>query len=116
MMTTKVTVIIIAVLLIGLFALINLIKKGQLELKYAITWLILDVGLVVIVLVPGLLEWLADLLGIYDVTNMVFFVGFIFSIILNFTLTMSLSRNSERVRKMAQQIALNEYKMKRKDD
>lgn len=116
MMSLKFYIIILVALLLGLIMLIRLIKKGRLELKYAIVWIALDVGLAIIVIIPGCLQWLASVLGIYDVTNMVFFVGFIFSIILNFSLTMSLSRNSERVRKLTQQIALNEYELKNKKE
>jgi hypothetical protein len=112
MMTLKLRLIIIFVILLGVAFIVNLIRKRRLELKYALTWMILAVGLLVIVLIPGLLEKLAVALGIYNVMNMVFFVGFIFAIILIFGLTMSMSRNSDRVRKMAQYIALNEYRIR----
>jgi hypothetical protein len=111
-MTLKLKVIIIFVILIGVISIVNLIRKRSLELKYALTWMILAVGLLLIVLIPGLLEALADALGIYNVMNMVFFVGFIFAIILIFGLTMAMSHNYDHVRKMAQHIALNEYKIK----
>lgn len=44
-----------------------------------------------------------------------FFLGFVFIILVIFSLTMSLSRNSERVRKMAQEIALNSYANNKKN-
>ena len=109
MMTTRLKLIIVAFLLLAMCLIVNLIRKRKLELKYALTWLLLIVGLALIVLIPGLLDGLAALLGIYSVMNLVFFVGFVFSLLLIFSLTMSLSRNSERVRKIAQKIALNEY-------
>lgn len=109
MMTTRLKLIIVAFLLLAMCLIVNLIRKRKLELKYALTWLLLIVGLALIVLIPGLLEGLAALLGIYSVMNLVFFVGFVFSLLLIFSLTMSLSRNSERVIKIAQKIALNEY-------
>lgn len=112
MMTLKLRLIIIFVILLGVAFIVNLIRKRSLELKYALAWMILAVGLLVIVLIPGLLEAMAAALGIYNVMNMVFFVGFIFAIILIFGLTMSMSRNSDRVRKMAQYIALNEYRIR----
>ena len=116
MMTLKFQIIIACTLFIGFAMLVNLIRKRSLELKYAITWLLLIVGTAFIIFIPGLLDWVAGVLGIYDVTNMVFFVGFIFSIIIIFSLTMALSRNSDRVRKLAQMIALNEYDDRQKKD
>lgn len=72
MMTTRIKVIIVVLLVLGLIKIVSLIKKGALELKYALTWLLLSIGLALIVLVPGLLTGISNLLGIYDATNMVF--------------------------------------------
>ena len=114
MMTWKVRIAIIFVLILGLGVIVNLIRKRSLELKYALTWLFLGAGLLLVVLVPGFLDMLANVLGIYNPMNMVFFLGFLFSIVVIFVLTMALSNNSNRVRKMAQKIALNEYKANKK--
>lgn len=112
MMSCRLKVIIAVCLVLGLAVIIRLISKKKLELKYALIWMLLIVGLALIIFIPGLLPALANLLGIYSVMNLVFFIGFIFAIILIFSLTMALSRNSERVRKMAQRLALNEYEVK----
>lgn len=110
MMTLRVRIAVIVILAIGLVAIVNMIKKRTLELKYALTWLFLGIGLLLVALVPGILDVLAAMLGIYNPMNMIFFLGFLFSLVVIFSLTMSLSRNSDRVRKMAQKIALNEYR------
>lgn len=114
MMTTRIKVIIVVLLVLGLIKIVSLIKKGALELKYALTWLLLSIGLALIVLVPGLLTGISNLLGIYDANNMVFFAGIIFLIIIIFGLTMSISRNSDRVRQLAQSMALQDYENRNK--
>lgn len=116
MMTLKVRILILAVIFVALVVIVNLIRKRSLELKYALTWLLLGGALFIVVLIPGLIQHLAEFLGIYSPMNMVFFLGFLFSLIVIFSLTMSLSRNSIRVRKMAQKIALNEYRSNRKQN
>lgn len=113
MMTLKLRIIIMLVLLVGLIAIVNLIRKRYLELKYALIWLVLGTGMLGVVLVPGLLDTIANFFGIYNPMNMVFFLGFLFSVFVIFGLTMSISRNSDRVRKMAQSMALNEYRIKK---
>lgn len=110
MMTWRIRIAVILILFIGLVAIVNLIRKRSLELKYALTWLFLGAALLLVVLVPGLLDMFSAALGIYNPMNMVFFLGFLFSIVVIFVLTMSISNNSNRVRKMAQKIALNEYR------
>lgn len=111
MMTLRVRIAVILVLCIGLIAIVNLIRKRNLELKYALTWLFLGGALLLLVLIPGSMNIISNMLGIYSPMNMIFFLGFLFSIVVIFSLTMSVSRNSNRVRTMAQKIALNEYKM-----
>jgi hypothetical protein len=86
-----------------------------LELKYALSWLFLELGILIITLIPNLLNVISKVLGIYNEINMLFFLGFVFIILVIFSLTMSLSRNSERVRKMAQEIALNSYANNKKN-
>ena len=110
-MSIRIKCVIIVVLILGLLKILGLIKKNKLELKYALSWLFLEVG----ILIPNLLNVISKALGIYNEINMLFFLGFVFIILVIFSLTMSLSRNSERVRKMVQEIALNSYANDKKE-
>lgn len=109
MLSNRFRIIFVVLLLAGLILLFQMIRKRKLSIRYAMIWIIMMISLAVLVLIPGCLEWMANLLGIYDVTNMVFFLGFVFSIVLSFALTVSSSRNSERIRKLTQQMGLKEY-------
>lgn len=115
MISTRSLIIIIVALVLGFLMIVRRVKKDKLEVKYAIPWLLLDVLLIVIVSIPGCLEWLSGLMGIYDVTNMVFFLAFAFTICLCFFLTNSASKDSDRIRKLTQTIALNEYRSKKQE-
>ena len=77
MMSIRVRVAIILVLALGLVAIVNLIRKRSLELKYALTWLLLGCGMLIAVLIPGLMDKISTTLGIYNPMNMVFFLGFL---------------------------------------
>ena len=114
-MSIRIKCVIIAVLILGLLKILGLIKKNKLELKYALSWLFPELGMLIITLIPNLLNVISKVLGIYNEINMLFFLGFVFIILVIFSLTMSLSRNSERVRKMAQEIALNSYANNKKN-
>ena len=114
-MSIRIKCVIIGVRILGLLKILGLIKKNKLELKYALSWLFLEVGILIITLIPNLLNVISKALGIYNEINMLFFLGFVFIILVIFSLTMSLSRNSERVRKMVQEIALNSYANDKKE-
>jgi len=111
MMTTKIQIIIGICLLIALGMIINMIKKRSLELKYALSWLTAIFLVLIFDCFPILLTKVSALLGIWAPVNMIFFLGFCFALVIIFILTVTLSRMSERVRKLSQAIALNEEKL-----
>ena len=114
-MNIRLQIIIAIILIIALCVIVNMIRKKRLELRYALAWLIVGVGTLVLDCFPILTTKLAELIGVASPINMLFFLGFVFIILVIFSLTMSLSRNSERVRKMAQEIALNSYANNKKN-
>lgn len=108
MMTLKIQITIGIVLFIAFAAIVNMIRRKNLELKYALSWLAVIGVLFVIDCFPVLMVKLSMMLGIWSPVNMIFFLGFCFSLVIIFTLTVALSRVSARVRKLAQAAALNE--------
>lgn len=111
MMTVKLQLIIGFFLVLALIAITNMIRQRKLELKYALSWLIAIAFVLVLDCFPILLVKLSAFLGIWAPVNMIFFLGFCFSLMIIFILTVTLSRMSERVRKLAQAVALNEEKI-----
>ena len=112
MMTLKFRLIMAAILLIGFVIIINMVRKKSLDLRYALIWLALIAMILVIVIVPGLLGVITHFLGIYDAMNMVFFMGFVFLIVVTLFLTAALSRNSNRIKALTQQVALLEKQVR----
>ncbi len=108
-MTVKVRLLLVIGLVCVLVMIINMVRKRQLELKYVLGWLGCDFVLLLFAIFPGLMVGLSNFLGIYAPVNMIFFLGFLFSLILVFTLTVALSRVTARVRRLAQIEALNAY-------
>lgn len=117
-MNIRTQIIVIALVILTLIALINLIRRDKLQLKYALLWFVLGIGVGVFACFPNLTSFLAGLMGIYTPINMLFFVGFCFALAIIFSLSVAVSRLSERVKRLAQEIALlkEERKEWRKDD
>ena len=99
-MNLKLQIIIAVIILIGFFLLTNLIRKNKLDLKYALSWILLGAGILILDLFPGITSLLARLLGIEVPVNMLFFLLVIFS------LTMAVSRLSRRITRLTQEVAL----------
>ena len=70
MMTLKIQIIIAVFLVIALMVMINMIRKRQLELKYALSWLIAIFFVLVLDCFPVLLTKLSHALGIWAPVNM----------------------------------------------
>lgn len=110
MITHKLQIILGVMVILSFLFIVNMVRKRALELKYALSWFILLIGIGIMDCIPKTMNYLANLMGIYSPMNMIFFIGFVFAIIIIFILTVTLSRLSNRVRKMAQILAmLNNY-------
>jgi hypothetical protein len=109
-MNVKLQLIIAITIVLCLIIIINMIRKNKLELKYALAWLFLGIGILIFDAFPSLTNFLSKLVGIGVPINMLFFLGFLFSLIIIFILTIVVSRLSNRVTRLTQQIALLEKK------
>lgn len=107
-MNIRIQIIVAVIVLIALCVIINMIRKKRLELRYALAWLVVGVGILVLDCFPNLIDWLAHKLGIASPVNMLFFFGFCFSLMIIFVLTISISRMSIRLKQLAQELALYE--------
>lgn len=108
MMDIKIQLIIGITVIIALGVIINMIRMKRLEIRYALAWLLVGISIFVLDCFPQLITWLSIHLGIASPVNMLFFLGFCFSLIIIFVLTVAVSRMSIRIKQLAQEIALNE--------
>lgn len=108
MINIRTQIIIAIFIIIALYIIVNMIRKRQLELKYALAWLMVGIGIGILVLdiFPNSMIWLADVLGIAQPINMLFFVGFCFALCIIFGLTVAISKMSVRIKELAQELAL----------
>ena len=90
----------------------HFIKKGKLLLKYVLLWFFTGIVCGILVLFPQSLNILSNLLEIQLPVNSLFLVGIGFSIILIMSLTMIVSNQTERIRKLAQDNAMLEKRIR----
>ena len=107
MMTIKLQIVIALAILIVFLILVNMIRRRSLELKYALSWFLVLCALFAFDCVPRLLIVVSEFLGIYAPVNMIFFLGFCFTLVIIFTLTVALSSMSNCLRTLDKMVALN---------
>lgn len=89
-----------------LLATIELIRRRDLEEKYAILWLLTAIFLLICSSYFRTIEWASDLVGALVPSNFLFILALLFLVIISLSLTVVVSKESLKNRKMSQQLAL----------
>jgi len=105
-MELRIQIIIGVAICIVMAVIVNMIRHKKLELKYALAWLLVGIGVFCLNCFPEIMVWLAKIMGIADPINMLFFIGFCFTLMLVFILTAVVSKMSVKLKVMAQELAL----------
>lgn len=105
------TSMIIGALLFAILIVVFL-KKGSFSLKYSLLWLLTALLMLVIGIFPQILVGVANLLGFELASNALFtfLLGFVILILLQQTAV--ISQQNEKIKKMAQSIALLEKRVR----
>ena len=111
-MSVKIQIIIAVLIICALIVIIDMIRKKRLELSYALSWLLVGIGVLILDIFPQLIKTISEKIGIVSPVNMLFFFGFCFSLIIIFVLTIAVSKLSIKIKKLAQKIAIYEKKEK----
>lgn len=114
-MNIRLQIIIAVIILVAMGVIINMIRRKSLELRYALAWLGVGTGVLILDIFPELMTKLAAMLGIYSPVNMLFFLGFCFSLVIIFILTVAVSRMSIRIKNLTQELALHERENRDED-
>ena len=102
-MTFKLQMIIAALILFGLAGILYYIRKKRLELKYALSWIFVGILVLIFDFIPSFVTWIAKVMGIASPVNMIFFLGFCFSLFIMFTITVALSITASSTKRLKKQ-------------
>lgn len=101
----RLTIVSVIAALAALVLVFELLRRRRLREKYAAIWVVIAVGTLVVAVFPGLLRWVADLVGIQTPSNLLFFG----SLIVLFAVSLQLSREvgllEEQSRRLAEEVA-----------
>ncbi len=107
-MSLRIQILIAVLVLLAILGIANMVRKETLDIKFALSWLTVGVVVLILDIFPGIMTYLVHLFGIELPVNMMFFFGFCFTLYLVFALTVKVSRQSEQLKRLTQEIALLE--------
>lgn len=93
-----------------LLVVVELVRKNRLQERYSLLWIFMGVVLLVLAAVPKLIDILAAWLDIKNPPSLLFMLGLVYLIIYNLHLTTVVSRQSERITRLTQEIALLKHR------
>ena len=96
----------IAFALTVLAIILILLLRRKLREKYAVLWLIIGLATLLLAVFPGMLVWLAGLLGVQVASNLLFAMSLALLIGVTLHLSWELSTSEEEVRRVAEDIAI----------
>ena len=99
-----------------LLLLLELVRRRRLLERYALLWLFSAVFLLVLAIWRGLLERVADLLGIAYAPNALFFLAFSAILVLLLHFSVAVSRLADQSKILAQRLALADERLRRLEE
>ena len=100
------TIIFVVIALLVLVALGRVLRNGNIREKYAFLWVLVGVATVVLALWPGLLEWLARLVGVAVPSNLLFFLSILMLLGVSLHLSLEVSELEDETRTLAEEVAM----------
>jgi len=104
-LSTRVQIFAIAGSALLLFFVLEMVRRRRLGEPYAILWLLAAFVLLILSIFDGLLDDLAELVGIRTPANALFVVGFGFILVLLLSFSSVVSRLSRENKLLAQELA-----------
>ena len=101
----------IALALVAIVVVIHAVNRRVLQLKYSLIWLLISLCLVIAALFPKIAFGVTALIGIETPSNMIFFLAIIALLGICFSLTVIVSRQEARIKRLVQLLSIehNEY-------
>ena len=103
---TQLTVVTGLTALALLAFMVELLRRRQLQEKYAILWLVVSIAIVPMAFFPSLTNNAAEALGIKSGVSLVLFLGIVFLLLVCIHLSWEVSRVEEETRTLAEEVAL----------
>lgn len=99
-----------------LFVVIVLVRKNKLQERYSLLWILMSSILLVLSSTPIIINSLAKWLDIKNPPSLLFLFGLVYLVIYNLHITTVVSKQSEKITRLAQELALLKQKYKKSEE
>ncbi len=103
----------LVVALASVVVVLAILRSGRMREKYAALWLIVSLAIVVVTVWPGLLAWLAGVLGVALPSNLLFFLAILMLLGVTLHLSLEVSKLEDESRTLSEEVALLDERLRR---
>ena len=82
------------------------LRNSRMQERYATWWLVIALFLLLVSIFPGILKWMASVVGIVVPLNLAFFLAGVVVLLMSLQFSVDLSHAAEKRRRLAEEIAL----------
>lgn len=100
-------------LVVFLYYVVKLVRKGRLRLRYSVLWLFLGAAALLVDAFPNLLYWTSELIGFVTPSNLLLVVAVMVLLVVCLSLSVSVSRSVVAVKNLTQRVAILEKEIER---
>ncbi|NLD46783.1 MAG: DUF2304 domain-containing protein [Clostridiaceae bacterium] len=98
-----------------LVIVIELVRKNRLQERYSILWILMSLILIILSSTPSIINTFARWLDIKNPPSLLFLFGMVYLIIYSLNTTTVVSKQSEKITRLTQEIALLSKKIDDED-
>jgi len=90
---------------------LNMVRIGRVEMRYALAWLFVGLSLLLFSIFPNLLSFIARLMGVTIPINAALFLAILFLMSILIGITIVISNHKSRIYKLTQLLAIQEKRI-----
>jgi len=105
-MNPRLQLILIVSSFLFLVYIIMMVRNKRLELKYILVWMLTGAAFLLLSIFPSILDFASEMLNIIEPVHTLFLMIIFFMLLIIFSLTVALSRNSIRVKALTQELGI----------
>jgi hypothetical protein len=105
-LTSQTRIVAALIAIFFMLLILELIRRNRLQERYSVIWLLAGVGMLAFAAFPGLLEVIADVMGVRDTNVALFSVVLLLLLGLALNFSVIMSRQAAQITRLAQERAL----------
>ena len=111
-MSLALQIVLLVLVFIFLLAIIHLLRKGKLSLKYSLIWIFSSIILLIMIIFPQLSIQVSKWIGVEVPSNFIFMLEGIFVLVILISLTLIVSNQTSRLTRLPQAVAILERRIR----